>query len=97
MVASRTLMIPSQQTLVAIERHNQNFNFPNPINAMRASRQNVDLGIPAPKEVYNYRVYVLALISSIGAVLFGYDLGFIGTALELESFKVYGEPLSRKN
>ncbi|KKP00379.1 hypothetical protein THAR02_07508 [Trichoderma harzianum] len=55
---------------------------------MRASRQNVDLGIPAPKEVYNYRVYVLALISSIGAVLFGYDLGFIGTALELESFKV---------
>ncbi|UKZ48227.1 hypothetical protein TrVGV298_002463 [Trichoderma virens] len=54
---------------------------------MRASRQNVDLGIPAPKEVYNYRVYVLALISSIGAVMFGYDLGFIGTALELESFK----------
>ena len=56
---------------------------------MRASRQNIEMGIPAPKEVYNYRVYILVLISSMGAVMFGYDLGFIGTAMELDSFKEY--------
>jgi hypothetical protein len=61
---------------------------------MRASRRNIDLGVPAPKEVYNYRVYVLALISSMGAVMFGYDLGFIGTVLELESFQQYGRTLT---
>ena len=54
---------------------------------MRASRANVDLGLPAPNAVYNYRVYLLALISSMGAIMFGYDLGFIGTAMELESFE----------
>ncbi|ETS78442.1 hypothetical protein PFICI_10504 [Pestalotiopsis fici W106-1] len=54
---------------------------------MRASRLNQSLSTPAPKEVHNFRIYILALISSMGAVLFGYDLGFIGTALELESFK----------
>ena len=56
---------------------------------MRASRQNIEMGIPTPKEVFNYRVYVLALISSMGAVMFGYDLGFIGTAMELDSFQKY--------
>ncbi|KAG5928787.1 hypothetical protein E4U42_008042 [Claviceps africana] len=44
-------------------------------------------GIEAPKEVYGYKVYLLALISSMGALMFGYDLGFIGTAIELESFQ----------
>lgn len=64
---------------------------------MRASRQNIDLGVPAPPEVYNYRVYALALISSMGAVMFGYDLGFIGTALELASFKEYARPSSQSD
>lgn len=54
---------------------------------MRANKHNIDLGIPAPKEVYGYRVYLLAVIASMGAVMFGYDLGFIGTAMELESFQ----------
>lgn len=54
---------------------------------MRANQLNVAMRVPAPKEVYNSRVYLLALISSMGAVMFGYDLGFIGTALELESFQ----------
>lgn len=54
---------------------------------MKASRQNVQMGTPAPPEVYNWRIYVLALIASMGAVMFGYDLGFIGGAMELESFK----------
>ncbi|KAL5312883.1 hypothetical protein ACEPPN_019309 [Leptodophora sp. 'Broadleaf-Isolate-01'] len=42
--------------------------------------------IPTPKEVFNYRVYVLALISSMGAILFGYDLAFIGTTITLKPF-----------
>ncbi|KXJ90087.1 general substrate transporter [Microdochium bolleyi] len=54
---------------------------------MRAAKLNIEMGIPAPKEVYNWRVYMLALVSSMGAVMFGYDLGFIGTAMELDSFK----------
>lgn len=54
---------------------------------MRASQHNEHLTIPAPKEVYNFRVYLLALVSSMGAFMFGYDLGFIGTALVLPSFK----------
>lgn len=32
----------------------------------------------APKEVYNYRVYLIALVASMGAFIFGYDLAFIG-------------------
>jgi len=54
---------------------------------MRASGLNQDLGLKAPKEVYNWRVYALALISSMGALMFGYDLGFIGTAIQLPSFQ----------
>ncbi|KAF2998729.1 hypothetical protein E8E14_000860 [Neopestalotiopsis sp. 37M] len=54
---------------------------------MRAARLNQQLAVPAPKEIYNYQIFLLATISSMGAVMFGYDLGFIGTALELESFQ----------
>ena len=44
---------------------------------------------PAPKEIYNYRVWLLAIIASMGAILFGYDLAFIGTTITLKSFKTY--------
>lgn len=44
---------------------------------------------PAPKEIYNYRVWLLAVIASMGAILFGYDLAFIGTTITLKSFKKY--------
>lgn len=44
---------------------------------------------PAPKEIYNYRVWLLAVIASMGAILFGYDLAFIGTTITLEPFKAY--------
>jgi hypothetical protein len=54
---------------------------------MRAAHLNQQLAVPAPKEIYNYQIFMLAIISSMGAVMFGYDLGFIGTALELESFQ----------
>lgn len=42
---------------------------------------------PAPKEIYNHRIYMLAIIASMGAIMFGYDLAFIGTAITLAPFK----------
>lgn len=35
------------------------------------------------------RVYLLAIVTSMGAFLFGYDMAFIGTSIELNSFKKY--------
>lgn len=37
----------------------------------------------------NSRVYILAIVTSMGAFLFGYDLAFIGTSIELDPFKRY--------
>ncbi|KIW13397.1 hypothetical protein PV08_08585 [Exophiala spinifera] len=55
---------------------------------MRPSRYAVEeFNVPTPPEVYNYRVYVLAALSSFGAFIFGYDLAFIGTTLALPSFQ----------
>lgn len=56
---------------------------------MRSRYQAEEPGAPTPKEVYNYRVYILAAIASFGAITFGYDLAFIGTTLALTSFKKY--------
>jgi hypothetical protein len=57
---------------------------------MRPSRHSVEpLNVPTPPEVYNYRVYLLAIVASFGAIIFGYDLAFIGTTLSLDSFKRY--------
>jgi putative Mn2+ efflux pump MntP len=33
------------------------------------------------------RVYVLAIVTSMGALMFGYDLAFIGTSIGLDPFK----------
>ena len=33
------------------------------------------------------RVYILAIVTSMGALLFGYDLAFIGTSIELKPFE----------
>jgi putative Mn2+ efflux pump MntP len=33
------------------------------------------------------RVYLLAIVTSMGAFMFGYDLAFIGTSIDLESFQ----------
>ena len=55
---------------------------------MRSSRHAVEpMSTETPREVYNYRVYVLAIVASFGAIIFGYDLAFIGTTLSLDSFK----------
>jgi hypothetical protein len=60
---------------------------------MRPARYQVEeFNIETPKEVYNYRVYILTAIASFGAVIFGYDLAFIGTTLALDSFQKYFAP-----
>ncbi|KAL0576054.1 hypothetical protein V5O48_005912 [Marasmius crinis-equi] len=40
-----------------------------------------------PPEVYNWRVYINALIATFAAVMIGYDSAFIGTSISLTSFK----------
>ncbi|GLB38972.1 putative major facilitator superfamily, sugar transporter (TC 2.A.1.1) family protein [Lyophyllum shimeji] len=42
---------------------------------------------PTPEEVYNWRVYFAAMVSSFAAVMIGYDSAFIGTSIALSSFK----------
>ncbi|GEQ68002.1 hypothetical protein JCM33374_g1668 [Metschnikowia sp. JCM 33374] len=41
---------------------------------------------PTPPAVYNWRVYFTALISSAAAIIIGYDGGFIGGTVALDSF-----------
>lgn len=42
---------------------------------------------PTPPEVYNYRVYLTAIMASAAAIIIGYDGGFIGGTVALPSFK----------
>ncbi|OOF99891.1 hypothetical protein ASPCADRAFT_393640 [Aspergillus carbonarius ITEM 5010] len=42
---------------------------------------------PTPSNVYNWRVYVLALIASCGSNMIGYTSGFIGTTITMPSFE----------
>ncbi|KAB8070189.1 general substrate transporter [Aspergillus leporis] len=42
---------------------------------------------PTPKNVYNWRVYLLAVIASCGSNMIGYTSAFIGTTITLKSFK----------
>ncbi|CAD0083812.1 unnamed protein product [Aureobasidium vineae] len=53
---------------------------------MPGRHHNVALAIPAPQEVYNAYVYAVALVASMGAFIFGYDLAFIGTTITLKPF-----------
>lgn len=46
----------------------------------------VTLATPAPREVYNSYVYLTAMVASMGAFIFGYDLAFIGTTITLKPF-----------
>lgn len=45
-----------------------------------------DSAFPAPNEVYNWKIYTLAICASMGSAMFGYDSGFIGGAITLPSF-----------
>lgn len=42
---------------------------------------------PTPPSVYNWRVYVLAVIASCGSNMIGYTSAFIGTTIALDSFE----------
>ncbi|KAL5337406.1 general substrate transporter [Aspergillus crustosus] len=42
---------------------------------------------PTPKAVYNWRIYVLAVIASCGSNMIGYTSAFIGTTITLTSFE----------
>lgn len=42
---------------------------------------------PTPKAVYNFKVYLIALMGTAAALDYGYDLGFIGTTQSLEPYK----------
>ncbi|KAH7069413.1 MFS quinate transporter-like protein QutD [Paraphoma chrysanthemicola] len=42
---------------------------------------------PTPPEVYNWRVYMAALVISMGVLAYGYDSAFIGTTITHQSFK----------
>lgn len=42
---------------------------------------------PTPKQVYNWRIYLLAAVASFTSCMIGYDSAFIGTTLALSSFK----------
>ncbi|KAF7136977.1 hypothetical protein CNMCM5793_006681 [Aspergillus hiratsukae] len=42
---------------------------------------------PTPPEVYNWRVYLAALVISMGVLAYGYDSAFIGTTITKKSFK----------
>lgn len=45
-----------------------------------------DSGSKAPPEVYNWRIYFLALSAAMGSAMFGYDSAFIGGVLSQPSF-----------
>lgn len=42
---------------------------------------------PTPNQVYNWRVYSTAIMASAAAIIIGYDGGFIGGTIALDSFK----------
>lgn len=42
---------------------------------------------PTPSAVYNWRIYGTALIASAAAIIIGYDGGFIGGTVALNSFR----------
>jgi MFS family permease len=42
---------------------------------------------PAPPQVYNWRIYALAISAAMGSAMFGYDSAFIGGTMSLPSFQ----------
>ncbi|KIR39152.1 MFS quinate transporter QutD [Cryptococcus deuterogattii 99/473] len=44
---------------------------------------------PTPTQVYNWRLYITALLIAWGAITFGYDGAFMGTTIARSSFKAY--------
>ena len=42
---------------------------------------------PTPRQVYNWRVWLLAVVASCASLMIGYDSAFIGQTVELDSFR----------
>ncbi|KAF9888866.1 hypothetical protein FE257_008235 [Aspergillus nanangensis] len=42
---------------------------------------------PTPQQVYNWRVWMLAIVTSCASLMIGYDSAFIGQTIELDSFR----------
>lgn len=42
---------------------------------------------PIPNEIYNYKLVLLAVTAASAATIIGYDSGFIGGTVSLDSFK----------
>lgn len=42
---------------------------------------------PTPRQVYNWRVWLLAAVASCASCMIGYDSAFIGQTVELDSFR----------
>lgn len=42
---------------------------------------------PTPQQIYNWRIYLTAFVASFGAIAIGYDGGFIGGTVALDSFR----------
>jgi hypothetical protein len=76
----------SDDQVVDIE-YNHHSTDPHPPAQMRARAFEAEEStVPVPKEILNFRVYVLAIVASMGDILFGYDLAFIGTSIGLAPF-----------
>lgn len=43
--------------------------------------------IPIPKEIYNWKLILVAITAASAAIIIGYDTGFIGGTVELKSFQ----------
>lgn len=57
------------------------------VNLLHAFRTAPIAGTAAPpREVVNARIIILALVGACAAILFGYDLGFIGGTITLPAF-----------
>lgn len=42
---------------------------------------------PTPPQVYNWRIYLLAIVASSASCMIGYDSAFIGQTVDLQSFR----------
>jgi hypothetical protein len=50
-------------------------------------RQSIEASMDTAGNMIASRVYFLAIVTSMGAFFFGYDMAFIGTSIELQSFR----------
>lgn len=64
-------------TTTALQSFNEN-------ESMKESEELIDDN--PPKEIYNWRLVIVAVTAAAAAVIIGYDAGFIGGTVSLESF-----------